>query len=91
MKKVFKYMGYKTFPLNGDFMALAINAMRERGDWDSFSYFVYHEKMGIKQYDKDTRKHFMPLLFGNPQKFFELMEEWLVRFELVLKKEASHD
>ena len=36
MKKVFKYMGYKTFPLNGDFMALAINAMRERGEMIGF-------------------------------------------------------
>lgn len=85
--KVFGYMGWETncrewacppscigceahHPLNGNDMVLAINAMRDKGAWNDFKNFVFDARLKEKILNVDV------WLFGNPQKFFELMEVW---------------
>ena len=57
---------------DGNLMVLAINSMRDKGDWLDFEYW------SLLQYSKfKTGESHMSWLFGNPAKFFKLMEEWL--------------
>ncbi len=85
MKNVFEYMRWKTqwdkrykpsyglHPLDGNDMVLAINAMQSKGDWKRFLENVaakYFAVLGFAANDLFE-------LFGNPAKFFELMERWL--------------
>jgi hypothetical protein len=53
---------------NGNLMVLAINSMREKGDWSKFIAFCYKRNT--------LGNDFMSWLFGNPAKFFELFESW---------------
>lgn len=62
---------------DGNLMVLAINSMREKGDWKKF--FRYIQKQFIKTHGNKIAKNdtISFWLFGNPAKFFELMEEWM--------------
>lgn len=86
MKKVFEYMGWENrlphktvydslnepHPLDGNDMVLAINKMWDKGDWYKFQYYceAIYEK-GSEQLAANV------WLFGSPDNFFKLMEEWL--------------
>lgn len=50
-------------------MVQAINAMQSKGDWSKFIAFCYKRNT--------LGNDFMSWLFGDPQRFFELMEEAL--------------
>lgn len=56
---------------NGNLMVLAINAMSDRGDYDSFERFIFDA-----WYKTNREDRLCVWLFGNPAKFFELMEAW---------------
>lgn len=78
-KLIFEYMGWNFIDkcrLDGNDMVEAMNKMVEKGEWDGFSYFAYHDKGDWKQYDKNTRKVFIPWLL-QPNRFFELLSEAL--------------
>ena len=53
---------------------LIVKEMVKRGDWDSFSYFVF-EKEGYDTYDKSVRLDFFPWLF-NAENFFSAFVDW---------------
>jgi hypothetical protein len=87
MKKVFDYMGWKyTYPhktvydaifekhnLDGNDMVEAINKIVEKELWNDF----VHDAINYYWKDETADRSIMPWLFGNPQNFFKLMEEWL--------------
>lgn len=52
---------------DGNLMVQAINAMQSKGDWSKFIAFCYKRNT--------LGNDFMSWLFGDPAKFFELMEE----------------
>jgi hypothetical protein len=54
---------------DGNDMVLAINAMREKGDWDKFFKFFYNKIALIAD------------VVGDPENFFKLMEEWIEEVE----------
>ena len=54
---------------DGNLMVLAINSMRDKGDWSKFIAFCYKRNT--------LGNDFMSWLFGDPTKFFELFEEVL--------------
>lgn len=55
--------------LDGNLMVQAINAMQSKGDWSKFIAFCYKRNT--------LGNDFMSWLFGDPVKFFSLMEEAL--------------
>lgn len=85
--KVFEYMGINSVPvsydhinnkfnqeyppIDGNLIVLAINKMRDKGDWDKFKTFCL-DKFGAWE----TTNNIEFWLFGNPANFFKLMEEW---------------
>lgn len=94
MKEVFRYMNWENewttnpdlHPLDGNDMVLAINKMRENGDWDKFDDVCYG--VWIRDtIDRDDECIFFTVwLFGDPANFFKLMEEWLKEKEKFAKK-----
>jgi hypothetical protein len=79
MKKVFKYMGWpwdrpgftpSEYKPDGNDMVLCISAMRDWGDYPSFYKYAMDKYLDEFMVGVDVK------LFGNPEKFFELMEAW---------------
>ena len=83
MKKVYEYLYGKgmgltddsPIPKDGNLMVLAIDSMRDKGDWSKFIAFCYKRNT--------LGNDFMSWLFGDPTKFFELMEEWLEKADKI--------
>ena len=65
--------------MDANLMVLAINKMREKGDWKKFL------EKSKKEFSKTTPQqavckyceYLFVWLFGNPTNFFNLMSEWL--------------
>lgn len=93
MKEVFEYIYGKDYRLlglsvdekgkyikDGNDMVLAINAMQEKGDWDTFYWYcIAVVWISVKESKGKTMNESASSLwlFGNPANFFELMEKWL--------------
>lgn len=86
MKKVYEYLYGKgmgltddsPIPKDGNLMVLAINAMRDKGDWIKYVFYV------STHYYSNSCFFFEDItfsMFGDPAKFFELMEEWIEKVE----------
>ena len=66
--------------LDGNDMVEAINKMAAKGDWRNFSHFCmkkYDETLKGKPWPGNDEYNFPVWLFGNPDNFFKLLEEWL--------------
>lgn len=81
MAEEYRRLGSPVFPVewNGNIMVLAINKMREKGDWEDF--LVYSDKVYSSLRIWNKKLNYEPELqawfFGNPTNFLELMSEWL--------------
>jgi hypothetical protein len=73
--KMANHSTLKIHCLDGNDMVLAINKMVEKKDWKEF--YLWTIGKDNQQNEETSIGSYEVWLFGNPDNFFKLMEEWL--------------